>query len=95
METSGEHQASLIVVQDIVAHPCPLGRDLISQLQMNALQINAVLPVLVQPNIWVKKFSSLFAPGLGCLKGKKVKIEVDPTVPPKYCKTRTVPYALN
>ena len=90
METSGEHQASLIVVQDTGPHPCLLGRDLITKLQINPLQINAVS---VQPN-WVKKFSSLFAPGLGCFKGKKVKIEVDPTVPPKYCKARTVPYAM-
>ena len=65
METSGEHQASLIVVQDTGPNPCLLGKDLISQMQLSPLQVNAVS---VQPSNWVKKFSSLFAPGLGCLK---------------------------
>ena len=42
MEATGEHQASLNVVQDTGPRQCLLGRDLITQMQINPLKINAV-----------------------------------------------------
>ena len=41
-----------------------------------------------------KKFPELFGPGLGCLKNEMFSIEVDATIPPKFCKARPVPYAM-
>ena len=32
--------------------------------------------------------------GFGCYRGKEFTIEVDPTVPLKFCKARTVPYTM-
>ena len=36
----------------------------------------------------------VFGEGLGTLKGTEAKIYVDPSAPPKFMKTRPVPYAL-
>lgn len=40
------------------------------------------------------KFPNLFSNSLGCLKDQIVSIDIDPDVPPKYCKSRSVPYAM-
>lgn len=37
---------------------------------------------------------ALFQPGLGTLKGHKVKIHVDPKAVPKFCKALPVPYVM-
>lgn len=36
----------------------------------------------------------MFDPGLGTLKGFQAKISIDPEAKPRFCKARTVPYAL-
>ena len=36
----------------------------------------------------------MFEPGLGTLQGYEAKIHVDPGAQPKYCKARSVPYAM-
>ena len=80
----------IIVVKD--DGPTLLGRGL-----MNALKIDKIdLSVNNISNVsnWELEFPNLFKPGLGCLQGKEFHIEVDPTVPPKFCKARTVPYTL-
>ena len=40
------------------------------------------------------EFPQLFSEGLGCYQGKSFSIVVDPSVPAKFCKARTVPYTL-
>ena len=40
------------------------------------------------------QFPELFSEGLGCYKDYLVSFEVDTTAQPKYCKARTVPYAM-
>ena len=40
------------------------------------------------------KYSSIFTEELGCLKGMKVKLNVDPNATPKFFKARPVPLAL-
>jgi len=40
------------------------------------------------------RFSIVFKEELGTMKGVKARIEVDPDAKPRYCKARTIPYAL-
>ena len=40
------------------------------------------------------KHDAVFEPGLGKFNGPKVHLQVDPNVPPVFCKPRPVPYAL-
>ena len=40
----------------------------------------------------LEKHPDVFREGLGTLKGFEAKILVDPSAPPKYCKSRSVPY---
>ena len=42
----------------------------------------------------LEKHPDVFREGLGTLKGFEAKILVDPSAPPKYCKSRSVPYFL-
>ncbi|XP_070381807.1 uncharacterized protein [Dermacentor albipictus] len=42
----------------------------------------------------LKKYSSVFEPGLGTSKGPPVRIEVNPAAPPRFLKPRQVPFAL-
>ena len=39
-------------------------------------------------------FSDVFRDELGTLKDEKVSIHFDPSVPPKFCKARSLPYAM-
>ena len=69
--------------------PCLMGRDLLSALDVQEISINSLSSLDVK-----KKFPDLFAPGLGCYQGHKFSICVDPNVSPKYCSSRSLPYAL-
>ena len=40
------------------------------------------------------QYNAVFEDTLGTLKGYKAKIHMDPSVPPKYCKARPVPYSM-
>ena len=71
--------------------PCLLGRDLISILNITSLATNVVSDSQEKFKL---KFPELFAPGLGTLKNQTFSLTVDPNIPPKFCKFRTVPYAL-
>ena len=51
---------------------------------MNIDQLQAVL----------NKYTEVFKPGVGTLKDYKAHIFIDPTVSPKFCKARPVPYAM-
>ena len=39
-------------------------------------------------------FNDVFKGELGTLHGEKVGIHIDPSVPPKFCKARSLPYAM-
>ena len=64
--------------------PCLLGRDLIQSLGLCS-NIHKVSRAIT----FKEEFPELFS-GLGCYRGKEFTVEVDPTVPPKFCKARTV-----
>ena len=83
-------QAQIIIVDG--DGPCLLGRNLIKKLELtNFAQIHKISYSSVHLK---QQFPDLFSDGLGCLKERCFPIEVDTTVAPKFCKARTVPYAL-
>ena len=69
--------------------PCLLGRNLIQSLGLcnNIHKVSSAIS-------FKKEFPELFSEGLGCYQGTEFTIEVDPTVPPKFCKARPVPYTM-
>ena len=85
-------QAPIIVVDG--KGPCLLGRDLISALRVNVSNSSFINSLSQNKSNVVTKFPSLFSPGLGCYTGGTFSFVIDPTVTPKYCKSRPVPYAL-
>ena len=80
----------------VVKHngPSLLGRGLMKQLRITTIKISEEINAVTTMDNFTKKFPELFSPGLGCYKGELFSIEVDPTVPTKYCKARSVPYAM-
>lgn len=81
-------QLSLMVVKG--AGPSLLGRDWLSALRLEWHKVHyhtTLQEVLDQ-------YNAVFEDTLGTLKGYKAKIHMDPSVPPKYCKARPVPYSM-
>ena len=88
---------SIIIIIIEGEGPCLLGRDLIAKLKLNDIKlsdIHSVANTSLTSTQLVNEFPSLFAAGLGCLKGKTFTLNVNDKVPPKFCKARTVPYTL-
>ena len=72
--------------------PTLLGRSLIKELDMSKLDVFHVKNTGLED---IKaKYKLLFSPGLGCYKNKEFILDVDPTIQPKFCKARAVPYTL-
>ena len=89
LENGAEMSSARIVVVNGEG-PCLLGRDLIKGLGV----LGNIHNVSTDANSVKEEFPDLFLDGLGCYKGRQFAIEVDPSVPPKFCKARTVPYTL-
>ena len=70
--------------------PCLIGRVLMRRLGL----IEDVKTVSTNASSIENEFPDLFSEGLGCFKGHQVSIDVDPSVPPKFCKARSVPYTV-
>uniref|UniRef100_A0A8C9TGR2 Gypsy retrotransposon integrase-like protein 1 n=1 Tax=Scleropages formosus TaxID=113540 RepID=A0A8C9TGR2_SCLFO len=68
------------------------GRDWISHLNLDWSRINKVTSETVEQ--LCDRYSSVFQPNLGMLKGISAKLHVVKEAVPKFCKPRTVPYAL-
>ena len=83
--------AKIVVIDG--SGPSLLGRDLISKLKLSKFGHLGINNVSTK-SVLLEEFPDLFTPGLGCLKGVKATIEVDPTIPPKYCRARAVPYTM-
>ena len=75
--------------------PNLLGRDWLEILQV---RLNSVCNLVGTINKGfdevLTKHIKVFANELGTLTGYKAKLNVDPTAMPRFCKARTVPYAL-
>ena len=72
--------------------PTLLGRNWLSRIRLDWKTIGSVgrktLSTVLENN------RGVFEEGLGTLQGYEAQISVDPDVPPRFCKARSVPYAL-
>ena len=85
-------EASLPLLVVAGEGPSLLGRDWLTQLRLDwksicNIRIKALEEVL-------SKHEKVFQDGLGTLEGYKATLHVDPNASPKFCKARTVPYAM-
>ena len=72
--------------------PSLFGRDWLTKIRLDWGAINTVKCRTLTSVL--ESYSSVFEPGLGTLQGYEAKIYVDPGAQPKYCKARSVPYAM-
>ena len=72
--------------------PSLFGRDWLTKIRLDWRAINAVKCRTLTSLL--ESYSSVFESGLGTLLGYQAKIHVDPGAQPKYCKARSVPYAM-
>ena len=82
-------QQSLLVV--VGSGQTLLGRNWLHHICLDWQVINQVIPTPVQTVL--KRHESVFQGGLGTLKGYQAKITVDSNATPRFCKSRSVPYA--
>ena len=73
--------------------PNLLGRDWLSNLNINQLDIHTIVAPSKLDKV-LDKHALLFKDGLGMLTDVKVKLQVDQSVPPKFFKARSIPFAL-
>ena len=86
-----EEQLSLVVVAG--EGPSLLGRDWLSKLKLNWKSIfSNQIQVTLQD--FLARHEAVFGPELGCIRGITAKLHVDPQATPRFCRARTVPYAL-
>ncbi|XP_075550768.1 uncharacterized protein LOC142584548 [Dermacentor variabilis] len=91
-----EHRLRLVLVKG--ASVGLIGRDWFKSLGISLSGVNSVC----EPSrtgskgttALLKKYSSVFEPGLGTSKGPPVRIEVNPAAPPRFLKPRQVQFAL-
>ena len=75
--------------------PNLMGRDMLSQLEVNLGEVNLLTDVIDNPlQRLLNKHSILFNEELGCMKDMKVKLQVDNSAKPKFFKPRSVPFTL-
>ena len=72
--------------------PSLLGRNWLEKLRLDWRRPNHFNNNRV--NTVLQRHTQVFKEELGTLKGYKAAIHVDPTATPRFCKERTVPYAL-
>ena len=68
-----------------------MGLNRLEHIKLNWNNIHKVNPDHLQTVL--AQHSDVFQQELGMIKDFKAKIFVDPTVPPRFCKARSVPYA--
>ena len=91
VEYSGQtHKLVLLVVKG--SGPTLFGRDWMHVIRLDWQQINYASSSGLQELL--NKHADVFQDGLGTFKGRKARIEVEPDAKPRYCKARTVPFAL-
>ena len=88
------YQLPLVIVKQ--EGPTLLGRNWLSQIKLNwpelTKQILSVHEKTLSPIL--DRFQEVFQDELGTYNGPKVKLVVDPQVPPKFYKPRPLPYAM-
>ena len=88
----GQQQATLPLVVVAEKGPCLLGRDWLQHLCLDWPSICHIQNVNLQEVL--NRHSEVFEADLGTVKGYKASIHVNPSVKPKFCRARSVPFAL-
>ena len=83
-------ELSLIVVNG--QGPSLLGRDWMDKLKLNWQEVHQVKCSPLQEMF--QKYRTFFTEGIGTWKNYKAKLLVDRSVPPRFCRARSVPYAM-
>lgn len=83
-------QLQLVVVKG--KGPTLMGRDWLSKIRLDWSKIYYTWSAGLESVL--SEFKEVFQEELGTFKGFEAKIEVDPNATPRYCKARTVPYAM-
>ena len=73
--------------------PSLIGRDWLHELKLDWTTIHSVQAESKLQSL-LQQYSVVFSEEAGKLEGVEAKIVVDPAVPPKFCRARTVPHAL-
>ena len=85
----GQHETLPILVV-AGAGPSLFGRNWLTTIRLDWKSIGAIAHLAQL----LGAYSEVFREGLGKLIGHEATIQVDPTAQPRYCKARTIPYAL-
>ena len=88
----GDQNAELPLLVVEGSGPSLFGRDWLARIK---LDWKAIYMVTCHPvEALLSRHRKLFEKGLGTLQGHKAKLYVDPQAIPKFCKARSVPYAM-
>ena len=91
VEYNGENATLPLLV--VKGNGPPLfGRDWMSVIRVNWTKIHYTPSTGLQGLL--EQYSDVFKDSLGTSVGRKAKIEVNPSAQPRYCKARTLPYAM-
>ena len=88
----GEKKARLPLLVIDKDGPSLLSRNWLTCFQLNWKAIHTIQHMTV--NNLLKKYESVFSPGLGTLKGFKAKTHVEPNVTARFCKARLIPFSM-
>ena len=88
----GQHTSEFFLLVVKGNGPSLLGRDWLEHLKLDWTLIHHVQASSLDTVL--SKHAQVFGDGLGTLKDHHVSIVVDPAVPPRYCKARSVPYSM-
>ena len=84
-------ELELVVVAG--AGPSLLGRDWLQKIRLDWQSLNQIRPAENLQHL-LKRHAEIFSDELGLVAAAPAKIHVDPSAQPRFCKARTVPYAL-
>ena len=73
--------------------PTLLGRDWLERIRLDWHNLYQVRPQSLVEGVLLD-YQQLFEESLGTLNGYRASFQVDPVIKPKFCKARTVPYAI-
>ena len=84
-------ELELVVVAG--AGPSLLGRNRLQKIRLDWQSLNQIRPAENLQHL-LKRHAEIFSDELGLVAAAPAKIHVDPSAQPRFCKARTVPYAL-
>ena len=91
----GDQRKSLPLLIIAGKGPSLFGRDWLLQLRLDWQGLYSLrAPASTTMQAILNKHAAVFTEELGCVKGIKAKIYIDPEARPRFCKPRSVPFAL-